>query len=234
MNRKKQGLLWGCLGLLLAVPVPSRAQTTGCNASPDAAVKCFVRNAVNTGLTTLPAGMTMTQYKAYGVSVSNIVQTPPTLVFLLGTMGAAADALPPHNADGVTPNPAAQDAAVGAIVHAALLHRLIALPEDTTADQLKIFAQSICGVMGQYGGVSVAPGFLLRFLDSYVVNATTADGRVDWNKVRVHISNLVNGLVSSGLLKLHAGASAHNVKEFASDIAVIIHDYKAATGRTKL
>ncbi len=47
------------------------------------------------------------------------------MVFLLGAMGAAADALPPVNADGVTLNQAAQDAAVGAIVDAALRDGLI-------------------------------------------------------------------------------------------------------------
>jgi hypothetical protein len=234
MKRKNKGLLWGWLGLLLAVTVPARSQTTGCTASPDAAVMCFVKNAVSAGLTTLPAGMTLRQYKAYGVSVSNMVQTPLTLVFLLGTMGAAADALPAVNADGVTPNQAAQDAAIGAIMDAALRDGLIALPAGTTADQLKLFAHSICGAMAQYGGVSIAPGSLLRFLDSYLVNATMADGTVDWNKVRTNISTLVDSLVASGLLKLPAGGSADNVKQFASDVAVIIHDYKVATGKTTL
>ena len=234
MNRKKIGLFWGCLSLLLAVTVPARSQSTGCTASPDAAVKCFVKNALSAGLTTLPAGMNLTQYKDYGVSVSYIVQTPHTMVFLLGTMGAAADALPPVNADGVTPNQAAQDAAVGAIVDAALRDGLIALPAGTTADQLKLFASSICGAMAQYGGVSIAPGSLLRFLDTYIVNATMAGGTVDWTKVRTNISTLVDSLVASGLLKIPAGGSADNVKQFASDVAVIIHDYKVATGKTTL
>ncbi|MFY9585512.1 MAG: hypothetical protein WAR21_13580 [Candidatus Acidiferrales bacterium] len=117
---------------------------------------------------------------------------------------------------------------------AALRDGLIALPAGTTADQLKLFAHSICGAMAQYGGVSIAPGSLLRFLDSYLVNATMADGTVDWNKVRTNISTLVDSLVASGLLKLPAGGSADNVKQFASDVAVIIHDYKVATGKTTL
>ena len=233
MYWKKQRLVWACLGLLTAA-LPLRAQTTGCTASPDAAVRCFVRNAVYTGLVSLPPGMTLTDYKTYGVAVSNIMQTPSTLVFLLGTMGAVADALPPSNADGVTPNQDAQDAAVSAIIDAALNDGLISLPPGATADQLKMFARDIGSAMAQNDGVSIAPAAFLRLLDSYLLNATQADGTVDWGRVQSSVSGLVDGLVASGLLKLPAGASADNVKQFAYDVAVAIRDYKLATGKITL
>ena len=233
MYWKKQRLVWACLGLLTAA-LPLRAQATGCTASPDAAVKCFVRNAVYTGLVSLPAGMTLTDYKNYGVAVSNIMQTPSTLVFLLGTMGAVADALPPSNADGVTPNQGAQDAAVSAIIDAALNDGLISLPAGTTADQLKMFARDIGSAMAQNDGVSFAPGAFLRLLDAYLLNATQADGTVDWSQVQSSISGLVDALVASGMLKLPAGASADNVKQFAYDVVVAIRDYKLATGKITL
>jgi hypothetical protein len=233
MNWRKQGLVWGCLGLLLAVALPVRAQT-GCTASPDAAVQCFVRDAVYSGLVSLPPGMTMFDYKAYGVAVSNIVQTPSTVVFLLGTMSAVADAMPATDADGVTPDQWAQDAAVDAIVDAALNDGLIALPANTTADQLKMFAHDVGSVMAQNNGVGVAPGALLRVLDSYLFNALQADGTTDWNLVQTNLSSLVDGLVGGGLVKLPGGVLPDNVKQFAFDLAVAINNYKLATGRASL
>ncbi len=232
MYWKKQRLVWACLGLLTAA-LPLRAQT-GCTASPDAAVRCFARNAVYTGLVNVPAGMTLTDYKNYGVAVSKIIQTPSTLVFLLGTMGAVADALPPSNADGVTPNQAAQDAAVSAIIDAALNDGLIPLPLGATADQLKMFARDISSAMAQNDGVSFAPGAFLRLLDAYLLNATQADGNVDWSQVATNVSGLVDALVASGMLKLPAGASADNLKQFAYDVVVAIGDYKLATGKISL
>jgi len=233
MPRKNQRMLWVCLSVLLAAPA-ARGQTTACSATPEAAVQCFVINAVNSRLASLPPNMTLSQFQAYGVSVSNILQSPSTLIFLLGTMGAAADALPPVNADGLTPNQAAQDAAVSAIVDAGLRNGLISLPDSTSADQLKLFARQICAALGQAEGVTFSSGTLLRFLDSYVVNATRADGSMDWTGVRSKISSLVDSLVASGLLKLPDGISAASVKQFAYDVAVAIHDYKLATGRATL
>ncbi len=233
MYWKKQRFVWACLGLLTAA-LPLRAQTTGCTASPDAAVRCFARNAVYTGLVSLPPGMTLTAYKAYGVAVSNIIQTRSTLVFLLGTMGAVADALPPSDADGVTLNQAAQDAAVSAIIDAALNDGLISLPPGATADQLKMFARDIGSAMAQNDGVSIAPGAFLRLLDAYLLKATQADGTLDWSQVQSSISGLVDGLVASGLLRLPAGASGDNVKQFAYHVAVAIGDYKMATGKITL
>ena len=232
MNWRKTGMLLASLCLLLAATQAVQAQTA-CNADPAAAVQCFVKNAVNSGLATLPPGMTLSQYKAYGVAVSNIVQTPPTLVFLLGAMGAVSDALPPVNADG-SPNQAAQDAAVNAMIDAALRDGLITLPPNTTVDRLKMFAHDVCMAMMQNNGVSVSPGAILRFLDSFLVSATLSDGTIDWNKVNASVSSLVDGLTSSGLLKLPAGATASSAKQFAMDVAKIIQDYKAATRKARL
>lgn len=100
---------------------PAKApRKANCSSSPEAAVECFVKNALSSGLTTLPSDMTLPDYKAYGVSVSEIVRTPNALLFLLGSMAAVADVLPPLNAAGVTSNQLAQDTAVSDIVDAAL------------------------------------------------------------------------------------------------------------------
>ncbi len=234
MTWKREGTIFGCVSVLLLAALPARAQKTGCNASPDAAVQCFVRNGVNSGLARVPAGMSMADFRAYGVSVSKIVQTPPTLVFVLGTMAAVADALPATSANSSAPNQAAQDAAVDAIVDAGLKAGLIALPENTTAEQLKMFAHSVCAAMDQYHGAAVAPGAMLRFLDSYVMSATSAGGMVNWSKVQASISNFIDSLVSSHLLTIPAGSSAGAAKQFANDVAVAIHNYKTATGKTAL
>ena len=205
-----------------------------CTATPDAAVQCFVRNAVNSGLTTMPPGMSMAQYKAYGVSVSHIVQTPPTLVFLLGMMGAAADALPPVNADGQRLNTVAQERAVGAIVDAARKAGFISVPPGSTPEHLKLFALSVAGTMGQNTGVTISPGAMLRLLDSYLLAARSANGAVDWAKVQTQINNLVDGMLQSGLLRLPQGVSGTSVKQFAYDVAVAIDAYKSATIRDRL
>ncbi len=233
MSWKRAGFILGCVGMLLLAALPARAQVTWCSSSPDAAVRCFVRNAVTSGLASVPSGMTMTDFKAYGVSVSNIVQTPPALVFLLGTMSAVADALPPTNADG-SADQAAQDAAVSAIVDAGLKAGLISLPANTTSDQLKMFARNVSGTMGQYNGAAVSPGALLRFLDFYVISATSADGTVNWGNVQVSISSVVDSLLSSHLLTLPAGVSSDSVKQFTNDLSVAVHDYRMATAKAAL
>ena len=102
--------------LILALAVAAlspprlRAQTTtapNCTASSDAAVQCFVANAVTTGLTQPRYGMTLAQFQAYGVAVTKILQTDQTYLVLVGLSSAIADALPPTNADG-TYNTSAQ------------------------------------------------------------------------------------------------------------------------------
>ncbi len=121
-----------------------------------------------------------------------------------------------------------------AIVDAALNDGLIPLPANTTVDQLKMFARDVGSVMAQNNGIGVAPGVLLRVLDSYLFNATQADGTIDWNLVQTNLSSLVDGLVGGGLVKLPDGVLPDNVKQFAFDLAVAINNYKLATGRTSL
>jgi hypothetical protein len=75
-----------CLLVVSAAP-PLRAQG-GCASGQDAAVQCFVGNAVRTNLVTLQYGMTMSQFKAYGVSVSKIVQEQSTALAMLGLASA--------------------------------------------------------------------------------------------------------------------------------------------------
>ncbi len=232
MNVRKPKVAGLCLALLGLAAIPTRAQTS-CTASPDAAVQCFVKNAVKAGLVDLPAGMTLSKYKAYGVSVSNIVQSPETLMFVLGTMCAVADALPPTNADGTTENRDARDAAINAILDAGLNAGLAPLPPETTSDQLKRFARDVAATMTQSTGVQIAPGALLRLLDSMVVKATSG-ATVNWNKVSDDISSTVDGLVTAGLLKLPEGLPVDNVKQFANDLALAIQNYKIATGKTEL
>jgi hypothetical protein len=133
-----------CLLGVSAAP-PLRAQG-GCASAPDAAVQCFVGNAVRTNLVTLQYGMTMTQFKAYGVSVSKIVQEQPTALAVVGLASAVADALPPTNANG-SANPAAQTTAIDAIVDAGLADNILILPAETTAQDLKWFSLDLVNVM---------------------------------------------------------------------------------------
>lgn len=94
----KSGLMVGvCLAAATLAPIAGAQQ---CTSGPDAAVECFVGNAVRTNLVSLQYGMTISQFKEYGVSVSHIVQAQPTSVALVGLASAVADALPPGNADG--------------------------------------------------------------------------------------------------------------------------------------
>src|SRR5690349_1895519 len=118
-----------CAGILgFATAKPASAQ---CNSTPDQAVQCFVNNAVKSGLTSPRYGMTMSQFRAYGVSVSKILQTDQTYLVLMGTSSAIADAMPPTNADGSS-NAFAQQTAVTQIVNAALANGLAPLPAATT------------------------------------------------------------------------------------------------------
>ena len=231
MRRRIQRIIGGCCGLMLALAAQAGAQTK-CNSSQDAAVQCFVTNATNTGLATLPPGQTLTQFKAYGVAVSNIIQTPKTVVFVLGIAGAAVDALPPRNADG-TPNQAAQDGAVNAIVDAALTDGLVSLPASTTSDQLKQFAREITVAMDQNAGPTLAVGSVLRLVDS-IINSATSGGTVDWAQVSANLSTLINGFVAAGLLKIPATASLASINQFSNSAAQAIYNYKIATGKATL
>ena len=158
MNPKNIVLAGVCLLLVSAAP-PLRAQG-GCASAPDAAVQCFVGNAVRSNLVTVQYGMTMSQFKAYGVSVSKIVQQQPTALAVVGLASAVADALPPTNADG-SANAAAQTAAVDSIVDAGLADDLLTLPAETTSQDLKWFSLDLVSAMNANNGILLSPGTML-------------------------------------------------------------------------
>ena len=219
-----------CLLVVSAAP-PLRAQG-GCASAPDAAVQCFVGNAVRTNLVTLQYGMTMTQFKAYGVSVSKIVQEQPTALAVVGLASAVADALPPTNANG-TANPAAQTTAIDAIVDAGLADNILILPAETTAQDLKWFSLDLVNVMNTNNGILLSPGTMLRVIDSYVVTANV-NGQVNWTQANTGIATMITNFASAGLLKLPTTITTAQAIQFAEALAQITYSYKAATGRTTL
>ena len=219
-----------CLLVVSAAP-PLRAQG-GCASAPDAAVQCFVGNAVRTNLVTLQYGMTMTQFKAYGVSVSKIVQEQPTALAVVGLASAVADALPPTNANG-SANPAAQTTAIDAIVDAGLADNILILPAETTAQDLKWFSLDLVNVMNTNNGILLSPGTMLRVIDSYVVTANV-NGQVNWTQANAGIATMITNFASAGLLKLPTTITTAQAIQFAEALAQITYSYKAATGRTTL
>jgi sorbitol-specific phosphotransferase system component IIA len=219
-----------CLLVVSAAP-PLRAQG-GCASAPDAAVQCFVGNAVRTNLVTLQYGMTMSQFKAYGVSVSKIVQEQPTALAVVGLASAVADALPPTNANG-TANPAAQTTAIDAIVDAGLADNILILPAETTAQDLKWFSLDLVNVMNTNNGILLSPGTMLRVIDSYVVTANV-NGQVNWTQANAGIATMITNFASAGLLKLPTTITTAQAIQFAEALAQITYSYKAATGRTTL
>jgi hypothetical protein len=223
------GVFVGVFGLLISQP--GRAQS--CTGNQDAAVDCFIKNGVSTGLLVVPKGMNSTQYRSYGVAISKILQTPSAAVFLLGMAGAIADAIPPTNANG-TANEPARDVFVNAIVAAGMKGGIIKLPAETTSAQLQEFARDLTAAMASNGGVSISPGSLLRALDGYIVAATQSTGTVNWTQVTASISSLVAALQTTGLIRLPSSVTISNAQQFALDTANAIEVYKLATGRARL
>jgi len=219
-----------CLLVVFAAP-PLRAQG-GCASAPDAAVQCFVGNAVRTNLVTLQYGMTMTQFKAYGVSVSKIVQEQPTALAVVGLASAVADALPPTNANG-TANQAAQTTAIDAIVDAGLANNILILPAETTPQDLKWFSLDLVNLMNTNNGILLSPGTMLRVIDSYVVTANV-NGQMNWTQANTGIATMITNFASAGLLKLPTTITTAQAILFAEVLAQITYSYKAATGRTTL
>jgi|HubBroStandDraft_6_1064221.scaffolds.fasta_scaffold122078_3 hypothetical protein len=230
MSLKNIVLAGVCLLLVSAAP-PVRAQG-GCASGPDAAVQCFVGNAVRSNLVTMQFGMTMSQFKAYGVSVSKIVQQQPTALAVVGLASAVADALPPTNANG-SANPAAQTAAVNAIVDAAIANDIITVPTETNAQDLKWFSLDLVNAMNANNGILLSPGTMLRVLDSYVVTATTS-GTVNWTQANSGIATMITNLAGAGLLKLPATIATAQAIQFAQSLAQITYTYRTATARTSL
>jgi hypothetical protein len=219
---------------MAATSSPAAAQATNCTASQQAAVQCFVANAVATDLTQPRYGMTLAQFEAYGVAVSHILQTHHTYLMLVGTSSAIADAMPPTNASGTT-NQAAQDLAVTQIVSAAVSSDLANTSEFATLQDLEWFSLDITGAMNNNNDVMamLTPGVSLRIIDSYVVTGTT-NGTVNWTAVDASLSTAVDNFIASGMLKIPAPMTTAQLKSFVTTLAHIIWDYKVSTGRTTL
>jgi hypothetical protein len=233
---KAWGKAWGgvCLvGAFFAATLGApRAAAQNCSSAPDAAVDCFVGDAVRAKLLTVQSGMTMAQFKAYGVSVSKIVQSPQASLAAVALASAVADAMPATNSDG-SANAAAQAAAVNSIVAAAITDGFIVLPAETSEQDVQWFVLDLVGAMNSPTGIVMAPGTMLRVIDSYVVTATSA-GAVNWTEANSSIATMMTNLASSGYLKLPASVTSANATDFAQSLAQIISTYKAATGRTTL
>ena len=228
-NRSVIAVCLSAFALVSAISTPAQ-----CSSSQDAAVDCFVSNAVKTGLTSPRYGMSMSQFKAYGVSVSKILQTDETYLVLVGTSSAVADALPPTNADG-TANSAAQRTALSQIVGALLSNGLATLPSETTQQDVQYFSMDLVTAMNTNGGYLqlMTPGVSLRVIDSYVVTATSGRS-VDWASVEASLSTAITNMVSAGLIKIPAGVSTTQLNAFANALAQAIWTYKQSTGRTHL
>jgi hypothetical protein len=232
MKSAKWAFAWVCL-LVLSTGFTARAQSQ-CNSSQDHAVQCFVASAVRTGLSSPRYGMSMSQFEAYGVSVSKILQTDATYLVLVGTSSAIADAMPPTNANG-TANTAAQQAAINQIVVALLANSLVTLPSETSQQQLQYFSMDVVSAMNTSGGYLqlMTPGVGLRVIDSYVVTGTSS-GSINWTTVDTSLSTAISNMVNAGLIKIPSGVSSSQVNSFVDSVAQAIWTYKQATGRTHL
>jgi hypothetical protein len=208
------------------------AHAQSCASGQNAAVECFVGNAVRTNLITLQYGMTVAQFKQYGVSVSKIVQTQPTSLAVVALASAVADALPPTNSDG-SANSAAQTAAMNSIVDAGIASNFLTVPAETDSQDLKWFSLDLVNVMNVNNGILLSPGTMLRVIDSYVISATTS-GTVNWTQANSGIAAMINNLASAGLLKLPASITTAQATQFAQSLAQITYTYRTATGRASL
>jgi hypothetical protein len=234
MTRRKQMMAGVCLGAAILATTfgAPRAGAQSCTSAPDAAVDCFVGNAVHAKLLTVQSGMTMAQFKAYGVSVSKIVQTPSASLAVVALSSAVADAMPATNANG-SANLAAQTAAVNSIVAAAIANGFIVLPAETNQQDVQWFALDLVTAMNSPTGIVMAPGTMLRVIDSYVVTATSS-GTVNWSEANTSIASMMTNLSTSGYLKLPSNVTSAEATQFAQSLAQIIATYKTATGRTSL
>jgi hypothetical protein len=227
---KSMKIVWVGVCLLAASGPAAHAQN--CNSGQDAAVECFVGNAVRTNLISIQTGMTLAQFKQYGVSVSKIVQVQPTSIEMVALASAVADALPPTNANG-TANLAAQSAAMNAIVDAGIANGFLTLPAETTTQDLKWFSLDLVRVMNTNNGILLSPGAMLRAVDSYVVTSTT-NGTVNWTQADAGIATMMTNLGSTGLLKLPTTITSAEATQFAQALAQITYTYRTATGRSSL
>jgi hypothetical protein len=212
---------------------PSAAQSN-CTASQQAAVQCFVANAVTTDITQPRYGMTLAQFEAYGVAVSNIIQTHHTYLMLVGMSSAIADAMPPKNANG-TANQAAQDLVVTQIVTAAVADKFANTSTAASLQDLQWFSLDITGAMNDNDSVMamLTPGVSMRIIDSYVVTGTSGS-TVNWTTVDASLSTGIDNFIASGMMKVPPEMTRDEIKSFVASLAHIIYDYKVATGRKTL
>jgi len=219
---------------LAAPPAHSQTTATNCTASQQAAVRCFVANAVATDLTKPRYGMTLAQFESYGFAVSQILQSRQTYVVLVAISSAIADALPPTNADG-TPNQAAQDAAIAAAVNQSAWWGFATPPQDATVTDLEHFSMDVAHAMNGANGVLelLTPGVSLRIIDSYIVTATS-NGTTNLTELHGSLAAAISNFVRSGLMKVPPGMTLTQVDSFANSLAWDISTYKAATHRTTL
>ncbi len=219
---------------LAAPPAHSQTTATNCTASQQAAVRCFVANAVATDLAKPRYGMTLAQFESYGFAVSQILQSRQTYVVLVAISSAIADALPPTNADG-TPNQAAQDAAIAAAVNQSTWWGFATPPQGATVTDLEHFSMDVAHAMDGANGVLelLTPGVSLRIIDSYIVTATS-NGTTNLTELHGSLAAAINNFVRSGLMKVPPGMTLTQVDSFANSLAWDISTYKAATHRTTL
>ncbi len=232
MRVQKFALLGMFLGAAVCAAPAMYAQN--CTASPRAAVRCFVANAVTTKITEPRYGMTLAQFQAYGVAVSEILRTNHTYLVLIGISSAIADAMPPRNLDGSV-NKSAQELAVSQIVDAVIAGGFAPRPSNVTARDLKWFTLDLVSAMNHNDGMMqmMTPGVGLRIIDSYVVTGTS-NGSVNWPQVNVSLTNAVQSFITAGLMKIPANQTAAQVETFVNSVAQAIYTYKGSTNRPAL
>jgi len=232
MRVQKLALLGMFLGAVVCAAPAMYAQN--CTASPGAAIRCFVANAVTTKLTEPRYGMTLAQFQAYGVAVAEILRTNHTYLVLIGISSAVADAMPPRNLDGSV-NGSAQELAVSQIVDAVIAGGFAPTPSSVTAQDLEWFALDLVSAMNHTDGMMqmMTPGVGLRIIDSYLVTGTS-NGSVNWPQVNASLTNAVQSFITAGLMKIPANQTAAQVETFVSSVAQAIYAYKVSTHRATL
>jgi hypothetical protein len=187
---------------------------------------------VKTQLLTLHDGMNLSQFQAYGVAVSKILQQQQTYVVLGAMASAIADAMPPTDANGES-DPAAQRTADESIVVAEIQDGIVTTPAGVTSLQMVYFSQDVVNAMSQNQGLSLSPGILLRIIDSYVVTATS-NGTVNWTQVNSGLASMLTNLIDTDVMKLPSSIAHTQVQKFIEQVAQIIYNYRRQTGRTSL
>jgi hypothetical protein len=234
MNGKKLAWLGVFVGMAMVGAAPAYSQTpsASCSTTQNAAVECFITSAVETHLLALHDGMSLSQFQAYGVAVSKILQQQQTYVVLGAMASAIADAMPPTDANGNLDS-AAQRTADESIVVAEIQNGIVTTPPSVTSLQMVYFSQDVVDAMSENPGLSLSPGILLRIIDSYVVTATS-NGTVNWTQVNSGLSSMLTNLIDTDVVKLPSSITQAQVQKFIQRLAQIIYNYCKQTGRRSL